>query len=158
MISFTVHGVPQPAGSKKGFVHPSTGRVVITDDAKKSRPWKAQVSDAAIQSVGDGHDLLRGPLELRVVFHLPRPKGHYGKRGVRPGARQWPAVKPDATKLLRAVEDALTQVVWHDDAQVVIQTACKVYGEPARAEITITTLPDTVADYEADLDVLERAA
>ena len=139
-ISFTVHGVAAPAGSKRGFV--KGGRVVITDDSKRSRPWKAQVADAAaaaMETQGPLFEgaLLVGPLSLRITFFLPRPKGHIGARGVKPSAPPYPAVKPDVSKLVRAVEDALTGVVWRDDAQVVAQFARKLYGEPARCEVYV---------------------
>lgn len=49
MIEFTVYGKPAPAGSKRGFYR--GGRVIITDDSKNSRPWKALVSDAAIEAM-----------------------------------------------------------------------------------------------------------
>ena len=41
------------------------------------------------------------------------------------------------TKLVRAVEDALTGLVWRDDAQVVVQTVRKRYGHPERAEVLV---------------------
>lgn len=87
----------------------------------------------------NGAGLLDGPLVLVVQFYVPRPKSHYGARGLRPSAPDYPAVRPDVTKLLRAVEDACTGVVWRDDAQVVEQHAGKSYGEPARAYVTVGT-------------------
>lgn len=83
--------------------------------------------------------LLDGPLELLVVFTVPRPKGHYGARGLRPSAPEYPAVRPDVTKLLRAVEDACTGIVWRDDAQIIEQHATKRYGEPASAWVRVAT-------------------
>lgn len=146
-VSFTVYGKAEPAGSKRAFVNPKTGRAIVTDANAKSRPWKSQVSDAAIEAMTTGgvdgsrvlelRPLLEGPLLLYITFYLPRPKGHYGKNGVRPSAPPYPAVRPDTTKLLRAIEDALTGIVWRDDAQVVTQHAAKVYGEPARVEIHV---------------------
>lgn len=134
-VSFTVYGVAQPAGSKRAGMSKS-GKMFVRDDAKRSRPWKTQVSQAAGEAV-NGAGLLDGPLELSVIFTVPRPKGHYGARGLRPSAPAYPAVRPDVTKLLRGVEDALTGIVWRDDAQVVAQHAYKVYGEPARADIEV---------------------
>lgn len=135
-VSFVVYGVAQPAGSKKGFYIPKLNRVVITDDAKKSRPWKAQVSDAAAQAM-QGMRLLEGPLVVELTIYLPRPKGHFGMRGLLPRAPRYPAVKPDATKLLRCFEDALSGLVYRDDAQIVTQVVRKRYGEPARCEVTL---------------------
>jgi Holliday junction resolvase RusA-like endonuclease len=43
-IKFTVLGRPQPAGSKRAFIHPSTRRPVVVDAAKESRD-DAQVVD-----------------------------------------------------------------------------------------------------------------
>lgn len=142
-LEFTVHGRPQPAGSKKGFVNPRTSRVVIVDDAKNSRPWKQQVAGAALDAMGDT-PMLNGPVELAVTFFLARPKGHYGTGrnadALKPSAPEHPTVKPDTTKLLRAVEDAMTGIVWRDDAQVVTQRAYKVYGATDHCTIRVWDL------------------
>lgn len=145
MIAFTVLGRPQPAGSKRAFANPKTGKIIVTDDAKGSRPWKQQVAGEAIDAWPYVlTNLLEGPLELDVTFVLARPKGHYrtGKFAdlVRDSAPPCPIVKPDTTKLLRAVEDALTGILWRDDAQVVEQSARKVYGSPERCEIRVSCL------------------
>lgn len=134
-VSFTVYGVAQPAGSKRAGMSKG-GKMFVRDDAKRSRPWKTQVSQAAGQAMG-ASALLDGPLELSVIFRVPRPKGHYGARGLRPSAPAYPAVRPDVTKLLRAVEDACTGIVWRDDAQVVEQHAVKLYGEPAHVAVKV---------------------
>lgn len=144
-VSFTAYGLPQPAGSKRAFTHRHTGRVMVVDAAKGSRGWKQEVAAAAraamtTQAVDGGGLLPDGPLALHVQFFLPRPKGHIGARGLRPSAPDYPTTRPDATKLLRAVEDALTGIIWRDDAQVVVQTVSKHYGEPARCEVEITPL------------------
>ena len=47
---------------------------------------------------------------------------------LKPSAPKHPIVKPDTTKLMRALEDALTGICWRDDTQVVIQTAHKAYA------------------------------
>lgn len=142
-IRFTALGIPAPAGSKKGFYNPKAGRVIITDDSKRSRPWKALVSDAALEAMNGG-GLMRGPLSLSVTFFFSRPKGHYGSGSnsnkVRASAPAVPATRPDCTKLLRAVEDACNGTVWKDDAQVVDQHVWKRYGEPARAEVAVVEL------------------
>lgn len=146
-VSFTVYGVAQPAGSKRAFQNRHTHRIVVVDDAKKSRPWKTDVAQAAgVAMVGRG-ELLDGPLLLELTFWMPRPKGHFGTGrnagSVKGSAPRFPIVKPDVTKLVRAVEDALTAVVWRDDAQVVTQTAQKAYGEPARVEVRVIPISQT---------------
>lgn len=153
-VAFTVHGVPQPAGSKRGFYNKNTGRVIVADDAKNSRPWKALVSDAAAQAMtyhdetaegADGYwPPLEGPLLLELTFWMPRPKGHFGTGAnagkVRGSAPRFPAVKPDVLKLARAVEDALSGIVYRDDSQIVVETLQKAYGEPARCEVRVVPI------------------
>jgi len=46
------------------------------------------------------------------------------------GKRVFPASRPDLTKLIRSVEDALTGILWRDDAQVISQVALKRYAMP----------------------------
>lgn len=140
MISFTVHGKAQPAGSKRGFY--KDGRVVVVDASINSRPWKAQVSDAGAQAM-NGQSLLEGPLMLALEFYIPRPKGHYGVHGLRRSAPAIPTVRPDLLKLARAVEDALTGIVYRDDAQIAREILDKFYGEPARVEVRVRRLDHT---------------
>jgi len=140
ILRFVVHGIAQPAGSKKGFYNQRTGRVQIVDAAKKSRPWKALVTDAAAEAM-NGAELLRGPLSVTFAFYMPRPKGHHGKRGILPSAPPYPITRPDALKLARAVEDGLNGVCYFDDAQIVEELLVKRYGEPARCEITVAPMP-----------------
>ena len=71
---------------------------------------------------------LAGPL-TELLFHRPPPARACGKRGLRPSAPPYPATRPDVTKLLRAVEDAATGLLWADDAQIVTQSAAKRYGD-----------------------------
>lgn len=140
-IAFTVLGRPAPAGSKRAFPNPRTGGVIVADDSKRSRPWKSQVAWEASEAA-DG--LLQGPLALDVVFVLARPKSHWrtgaNSHLLRASAPVFPTVKPDATKLLRAVEDACTGIIWTDDAQVVDQRARKVYGVPERCVVRVRRL------------------
>lgn len=143
-IKFTVFGVAQPAGSKRGFVIRSkaTGkhRAILTDANPNSRVWKEQVA-SAIRAVYTG-PLLDGPLELIVKFYRPRPKGHFGAKGMNKQGQSnpFPASAPDTTKLIRGIEDALNKVLWTDDSRVVRQVATKEWGEPARAEIQVVPM------------------
>jgi Holliday junction resolvase RusA-like endonuclease len=150
VIAFTVHGRPAPAGSKRGFVNPRTKRVIITDDSKNSRPWKAQIADGAARAM-DGRDLLGGGIVARFTFYVTRPKGHYGARGLRPSAPLFPTVKPDVLKLARAVEDALAGICYRDDAQIVGEVLVKRYGEPARVEVELWDATAETAAHIAEV-------
>lgn len=149
-ITITVLGLPKPAGSKRAFV--IRGRdgsirtrangspiVNVTDDCVKSKGWKDQVARAAYeQTIGDP---LTGALFVTMTFILPRPKSHYrtGKNAntLKAIALDYPTVKPDVLKLARAAEDALTGIIYRDDAQTVELLVRKRYGSPPRCVIKI---------------------
>lgn len=150
-LEIGVFGRPQPAGSKRGFpVKRRDGRVgvAVSDDNPHTKSWQGAVAsagaEAMMRAVGPAPELWRGPLGLAVRFRLCRPKGHFGTgRNVgrlRDAAPKWHTVKPDATKLLRAIEDGLTGVVWCDDAQIVEQYVAKVYGAPEGAHVVVWRL------------------
>lgn len=153
-IKFTVLGLPQTAGSKRSFPFRrpdgSLG-VRVTDDNPKGQSWRTQVIDSARQAYAG--PLLDCPLQVRLAFVLPRPKGHYGAKGLRRSAPPFPVVKPDLIKLARAVEDALTGILWRDDARIVAEMLSKVYGEPARLEVVVEPALESI-----DIDDLNRLA
>lgn len=139
-VEFVVYGNPAPAGSKTAGIT-KQGRTFVRDSSKRSYPWKQTVAQTAGVAMA-GRPLLEGPLELTLTFVVPRPKGHYGTRGLRPSAPAHPTVKPDVLKLARAVEDALSGVVYRDDAQIVDEHLVKRYGEPAAAHITVASVQE----------------
>lgn len=150
-ISFFVPGLPKPAGSKKAFAHAKTGRIIVTDDSgKPGRDWRACVADNAVIAMA-GRDPLAGPVRLVLRFGLPRPKSHFrtGRNAgeVKASAPDYCVTKPDATKLLRAVEDALTGICWRDDAQVVAQEVTKYYWLTPGVDVEIE---DMNGDDEGD--------
>ena len=144
-LTFTVVGHAQPAGSKRPF-QTKTGALVVVEDNPKTGDWKKEVArNAAEAMVLAGQlELWEGPLGFALVFTRIRPKGHYGtgrNAGVlKPGAPLYPITKPDATKLVRGVEDAMTGVVWRDDAQVVEQSVMKRYGSPEGVQVRVWKL------------------
>jgi Holliday junction resolvase RusA-like endonuclease len=143
-ISFEVPGEPQPQGSTKAFKHRRTGRVMVTSDNARLRPWRDAVAWHARQALLGGGPLI-GPVKVRVEFRFSRPGGHFGKRGLRPAAPREHVVRPDLDKLVRAVLDALSDAgVWRDDAQVVETRARKQYHEQPGAVVEIRTVGDGI--------------
>ena len=143
-ITFFVPGIPAPGGSKR-FVGLSkkTGRAILIDAAgERNKNWRASVAAVGAGAMS-GIQRLDGPLAVEFVFFMPRPKGHFRTNGtVRDGAPRFPTTKPDALKLARSTEDALTGTVWHDDAQTVDVKAMKRYADhsPCGCAIKIETL------------------
>jgi Holliday junction resolvase RusA-like endonuclease len=150
-------GSPQTAGSKQSFVplskktkepfrRPNGGIVVSTvDDNPKSKGWKKTVAKAAKEAYRGS--LLEGPLIATFRFYRPRPKNHFAKFGLsKAGTRSLaPDTRPDVLKLARAAEDALIDVVYFDDAQIVEEHLFKHWGEPARLEVEIKQMVESEA-------------
>jgi Holliday junction resolvase RusA-like endonuclease len=131
-LHFIIMGVAAPKGSTRAFVvrkkgETGPGRAVIVPDNKApARLWAGAVQEAASRAVQEqrqGQPIL-GPVRVRVVFHLPRPKSL--KRGVLEHTK-----KPDADKLARNVGDALRQIAYEDDASVVEWAIRKCYAVDA---------------------------
>lgn len=128
MTSFFAFGIPLPKGNMTTVKRGSwTAMVDQSNMTRKSRKcgaldrWAAAVASAAKAAHAP---LLDGPVELVLSFRMPRPKSV---------KRLDHTVKPDTSKLVRAVEDALSGVAYVDDAQVVRLTASKHYvdgGDP----------------------------
>lgn len=131
VIRFRVVGEPVPQGSMKGYVR--GGRVALTSDNPKLHNWRDVIGWEARQHVTE---LLTEPVRVWANFYLTRPKSC-------PKRRVYPTVKPDIDKLTRALFDALTGVVWADDALVVEHHIRKVYaneGEQPGVMVTVAVL------------------
>ncbi|MBK5238851.1 MAG: RusA family crossover junction endodeoxyribonuclease [Actinomycetales bacterium] len=109
-----VEGIPVPQGSK------SLSRTGVMYEANKAlKPWRLKVAAAALWAVGPDVRFMEGPLALAVAFGMPRPKTV---------KREHPSVKPDLDKLVRAISDSLTGIVYKDDAQIVCLDVIEIYG------------------------------
>lgn len=116
-LTLVVHGTPGPQGSKsfKGMTKPkdgSKGKAIMAESSKKVAPWREAVERAAKRVVElPEWQTWDCPLIGSIVFTLRKPQ--------RPKAPV-PDRYPDASKLLRSTEDALTKAgIWSDDARVV---------------------------------------
>jgi Holliday junction resolvase RusA-like endonuclease len=70
-------------------------------------------------------------LYVEIIEYRVRPKSHYGKKGLNKKGREtpFPTMQPDCLKIARAIEDALTKVIYRDDAQIVQEYIRKVWGD-----------------------------
>lgn len=132
MIRLNAYGLPIPKGSKKLITHGRGGvrlavpRLVETEPQKVAM-WQRLVEGAALVAIGDAPRPIfdkQTPVAVRMIFRFDRPAS------VR---RDYPSVKPDVDKLARAVNDALTGIVWADDSQVVDLYPRKRYCEPGES-------------------------
>lgn len=128
--AFFIPGHPRPKGSWTP-VHTKKGlkfRPASNNTADWCRHIKREIEKKWT------HELIaEGPIRLELLFLLPRPKTV---------VRQFPTVRGtgDLDKLERAVYDAMTGIVYKDDAQVCDAHPRKEYtdGEPG-VWITIST-------------------
>lgn len=135
-VEFTVLGKPITQGSKQAFVR--GGRAYIVDVSNKKTKtlpsrrldkWRDKVA-AAGRLAMKADPPWEGPIRLDLEFVLTRPEGHYTKVGqrLRKGASIEHVSKPDRGKLARAVEDALSGVVYRDDSQITCGEPTKRYA------------------------------
>lgn len=139
VASFFALGKPQTAGSKTAVPIVKDGervatRVVESGDRAAKATWRGAVQEAALAAVdGDERWPTLDPVEVAFVFYRLRPASHYGSgrnaHTLKTSAPKHPTTKPDALKLARAAEDALTGVLWRDDAQVVDGRQCKRFAD-----------------------------
>lgn len=138
---FTVYGDPKPQGSKRALM-PKNARfpVVVESAGQPLKHWRTAISQVAAQHATS---VFTEPVEVRIEFHIARPKSHFGTgrnaSKLKDAAPRQHTQKPDTDKLIRAVLDSLSKIVYRDDSQVVALVATKHWtdGKP-RADIHIS--------------------
>lgn len=144
LVRFTVPGRAEPRGSKT-IGKAKNGRTFIRDDNPHSKAWMQRVAKAGRQAMGST-EATDSPCVLVITIFRPRPKGHYGSRGLLASAAAYPATKPDLTKCVRGIEDALNDVVWTDDSRVVEQRTKKRFGDREEVLIEVYVMPSTLRE------------
>lgn len=113
--------------------HRHIGRGRIINDNPRTDGWQNMVR-WSFRQVYRG-DPVRAAVSVKLEFHMPRPKSHYGTgkyatRLRKSAPSEYSCVaKPDLDKLVRAVLDCGTGILWVDDAQVVSISCSKRYSE-----------------------------
>jgi len=150
-IQFTIYGEPVPQGSKKAVPIYKGGQPVMKDgrtltrvvsDNPKLGQWRQQAAETARRHYTG--EPISGAVVLTLVFVRPRPRSHYGSgknaNKLKPSAPAHPTSRPDTLKLARAIEDALTGVVWRDDSQIVSHLLRKCYGAAHMVIVGVATM------------------
>lgn len=120
--SACVWGKAQSQGSKRGFVHQHTKRVVIVDDNDKAlKSWRQELVTAMLRNKPER--ALDTPVAVSILIYVPRPQAHYrtGEHSgdLKPNAPRLPAAGRDIDKVARAILDAGTIAQWWtNDARV----------------------------------------
>lgn len=179
LVYAEVGGDHIPAGSKRGFAArykdaKGIWRVKLSRDPRGNESAHVTVSDSNSKKLVKRAKVIQGvmldvgreagftmphpdhPLAVICTFYKSRPRTtHYGsgrnERVLKDSAPAYPISAPDATKLWRGFEDALTGVLWHDDSRVTGQFISEEYvhwWEPAVTKFSLYSLPATVADLK----------
>lgn len=131
LVQFFVRGKCEPAGSKKAV--PMGRRWGVVDDNPAAEGWKKSVAGVAMVEM-NGRQPYEGPMRVSMTFLLERPKSHYltDGRSLSVAGRAFicHTQRPDALKLARAVEDAMSGVVYVDDNQIVEEHLLKRWTSP----------------------------
>lgn len=154
-LRFTVVGKAQPAGSKRAVPNSRDWRTragvtwKVIDANPDADRWKQTVATTArgallayARQTGESivQPMFDVPVEVSMIFRRARPESHVNTKG-EPNAEglrhPFPDAKPDVLKLARAVEDALTGIVYADDARIVRELLVKEWGERDEVEIAV---------------------
>ena len=132
-VSFFVPGQPVAQGRPR-FTTWRVGEAnrVKVYDPQKSVVWKDHVRRCAKEHACV---LREGPLAMTLRFIMHRPANI--KRGQR-----WHLKRPDVENLAKAVMDALAELVYEDDKQVVKLVATKEYGARPGVRVRVEEMRD----------------
>ena len=95
------------------------------------------IKEAGIQAMGTSEPL-ETPVSLYLYIRMPIPKSYSKKRteACLNGSEQ-PIKKPDASNILKSVEDGLNGVVYKDDSQIINIHVTKVYSTQGGVDICV---------------------
>jgi len=122
-LAFTVTGEPKGQPRPRAFAR-KMGNVHVARfyDSDVADEWKRAVQIVVLDaSIVHKWPLTLGPVAISLCFSLPRPKSHFGAKGLKASAPLHHSGKPDADNLAKLVMDQITKSgrVWKDDSQVV---------------------------------------
>lgn len=129
MIFFTIPGEPVPF-ARAGAL----GKRRFTP--KKQGDFMGAVRTIAARAM-EGAAPIDGPVSMtvRAVYLVP---ASWSKR--KRAAAYWKASKPDADNVAKIIKDAISTIVFCDDAQVASLTVTKTYGPTAFVDVRVERL------------------
>jgi len=134
MVTIKVDGVPVPKGRAR---YVRRGNHISTYTPEKTRTYETLIKDAARQAMGVSEPL-ETPVSLYLYIRVPIPASATKKRlqAIADGSEK-PTKKPDASNVLKSVEDGMNGVVYKDDSQIVNIHVTKVYSSEPGVDICV---------------------
>lgn len=136
-VAFTVPGKPTGKGRPRAVAR---GKFVRMYTPEKTVNYESIVALAASEAMA-GRAPIEGPVEVIMHMVLPIPKS-WSKRKQQDAldGRLIPTTKPDKDNVIKAVFDAMNDIVWRDDVQVADLTSRKRYGAVPCVQVIVGTL------------------
>jgi Holliday junction resolvase RusA-like endonuclease len=134
MVTFKVDA--DPVGKQRAR-YAKRGNFVQTYTPDKTRNYETLIKEAAIEAMGSSEPL-ETPVTLYLYIRAPIPKSLPKKRiEACLNGLEKPIKKPDASNVLKSVEDAMNGVVYKDDSQIVNIHVSKVYSSVSGVDVCI---------------------
>jgi Holliday junction resolvase RusA-like endonuclease len=134
MVTFKVDA--DPVGKQRAR-YAKRGNFVQTYTPDKTRNYESLIKEAAIEAMGSSEPL-ETPVNLYLYIRAPIPKSLPKKRiEACLNGLEKPIKKPDASNVLKSIEDAMNGVVYKDDSQIVNIHVAKVYSSVAGVDVCI---------------------
>lgn len=118
---------------------------------KETRQYEQEIREAALKAAAIQQYTKPSadcPVQVRITSHCTIPKSWSRKK--REAAQQGkirPTVKPDADNIGKLICDALNEIAYHDDKQVVELLVSKRYAPDGEPYVDVTVMP---LDVQAD--------
>jgi Holliday junction resolvase RusA-like endonuclease len=134
MVTFKVDA--DPVGKQRAR-YAKRGNFVQTYTPDKTRNYESLIKEAAIEAMGSSEPL-ETPVTLYLYIRAPIPKSLPKKRiEACLNGLEKPIKKPDASNVLKSVEDAMNGVIYKDDSQIVNIHVSKVYSSVSGVDVCI---------------------
>jgi Holliday junction resolvase RusA-like endonuclease len=134
MLTYMVEGNPVGKGRPK-FAR--RGNFVSTYTPTKTRDYESVIKDAAQKAMGS-NELLETPVTVAIYITVPIPQSYSKKRteACLKGLEK-PIKKPDIDNIAKCFLDAMNDIVYKDDTQVLTLHITKVYGAVGMVEVMV---------------------
>ena len=145
---FVVDGVPQGKGRARTFYNPKRGKMQSMTPEKTVLYENLVKISFAQQADKDARWFNKEPLSMNITAFYPIPASTSKKnRQLMCCGKIHPTKKPDIDNVAKAICDALNEVAYGDDTQIVKLIVTKAYTqEQPRVQVLIEEIKDEEDD------------
>jgi len=134
MVTYRVEGPPQGKGRPR---FSNRGGFVKTYTPKQTADYETMIKASAMVAMG-ASEPLKTPVSVFIYVTKGIPASYSKKRfEACLAGLELPTKKPDLDNVIKCFLDAMNDIVYLDDKQVVILHATQVYGRDSAVEILV---------------------